>query len=142
MNIFRDGLRPAINVGLSVTRVGGRGQNERQKQLNGQAMQVLAAYRQAQEFSHFGSEMALATNTDLEAGKRLIEVLKQAPGDNYSVFSQQVMMDIALNMKAGELVDVVAMKKSVEALTLGMKEEDYPKVLQAVRAKSMVEMKK
>jgi F-type H+-transporting ATPase subunit alpha len=129
-------------VGLSVTRVGGRGQNDRQKQLNAQSMKVLAAYHQAQEFSHFGSEMALATKTDLEAGKRLIEILKQVPGDTFSLFSQQIMLDIALNMKEGELIDVGVMKKSVEALTVGMKEENYETVKAAVRAKSMVEVKK
>ena len=142
MDIFRDGLRPAISVGLSVTRVGGRGQNERQKKLNGQSMKALAAYRQAQEFSHFGSEMALATKADLEMGKRLIEIMKQVPGDSFSLFSQQVMLDIALNIKDGELIDIGVMKQVVEELTKTATEETYEQVKAAVKAKAAVEIKK
>ncbi|CAN5383062.1 F0F1 ATP synthase subunit alpha [soil metagenome] len=142
MDIFRDGLRPAISVGLSVTRVGGRGHNDRQKQLAAQAMQVLAAYRQAQEFSHFGSEMALATRTDLEAGRRLIEILKQVPGDSYTLVGQQLMLDIALNAKEGEMIDVAALKKSVIALAPGMDEKDYDKAKAQLQQTSLVEMKK
>ena len=142
MDIFRDGLRPAVSFGLSVTRVGGRGHNDRQKQLAGQAMRVLAAYRQAQEFSHFGSEMALATKTDLEAGKRLIEILKQAPGESFNIVSQQMMLDIALNAKDGEIIDIALMKKTVNQHTEGMDDKDYAAKLQELKSVSIVEMKK
>jgi F-type H+-transporting ATPase subunit alpha len=142
MDIFRDGLRPAVSIGLSVTRVGGRGHNDRQKKLAGQAMQVIAAYRQAQEFSHFGSEMALATRSDLEAGKRLIEILKQVPGDSYSLYAQQLMLDIALNVKEGELVDIAAMKKAVNEVAAGVNEENYEKAKTDLRGKSLIEVKK
>jgi len=142
MDIFRDGLRPAVSVGLSVTRVGGRGHNERQKQLAGQAMQVLAAYRLAQEFSHFGSEMALATKNDLETGKRLIEILKQVPGDSFSTYAQQIMLDLALNAKEGELIDVRAMKAAVKDLAKTVTEENYEKVKADISKASLVEVKK
>jgi len=142
MNIFRDGLRPAISVGLSVTRVGGRGHNDRQKQLAGQAMQVLSSYRQAQEFSHFGSEMALATKNDLEAGKRLIEILKQVPGDSFSPYAQQLMMDVALNAKEGALVDINAMKLAVKEISKNTTEESYQKAKAELEAKSLTEIKK
>lgn len=142
MDIYRDGLRPAVSVGKSVTRVGGRGQNDRQKQFNNQAMKVLAAYRQAQEFSHFGSEMALATKNDLESGKRLIEILKQVPGESFSLLSQQIMLDIALNLKEGELIDIAVMKKTIGEVTKDIKEDDYEKLKQTVLAKCTVEMKK
>jgi F-type H+-transporting ATPase subunit alpha len=142
MDIFRDGLRPAVSVGLSVTRVGGRGHNDRQKQLAGQAMKVLAAYRQAQEFSHFGSEMALATKNDLETGKRLIEILKQVPGDSFNVYGQQLMLDIALNAKEGEVIDIRAMKTAVHGITEVVAEENYEKIKAEVLTKSLVEIKK
>lgn len=141
MDIFRDGLRPAISVGLSVTRVGGRGHNARQKQLAGQAMQLLAAYRQAQEFSHFGSEMALSTKSDLEAGKRLIEILKQVPGDSFSLYAQQLMLDVALNAREGELIDISAMKIAAKEIA-DIKEEDYEKIKEELRKKSLVEVKR
>lgn len=142
MEIFRDGLRPAISVGLSVTRVGGRGHNDRQKQLAGQAMRVLAAYRQAQEFSHFGSEMALATKGDLESGKRLIEILKQVPGDSFSPYAQQLMLDIALNAKTGELIDISALKAAAHDLSATVTEENYEKIKTDLRSASLVEVKK
>jgi F-type H+-transporting ATPase subunit alpha len=142
MNIFRDGLRPALSVGLSVTRVGGRGHNERQKQLAARAMQVLAAYRQAQEFSHFGSEMALATKSDLENGKRLIEILKQVPGDSFSVLAQQLMMDIALSAEDGELIDMNIMKLAVQEITKGKSEADYEQAKIELKQKSLVEVKR
>lgn len=142
MDIFRDGLRPAISAGMSVSRVGGRGQNTRQKQFTAQAMQVLAAYRQAQEFAHFGSEMALATKNDLETGKRLIEILKQAPGEKFTLYAQQLMLDIAFNVKEGELIDVNKMKQNVHEIAAGLKEEDYEKARENLRKKSLVEMKK
>lgn len=142
MDIFRDGLRPAVSVGLSVTRVGGRGHNDRQKQLAGQAMRVLAAYRQAQEFSHFGSEMALATKNDLETGKRLIEILKQVPGDRFNVYGQQLMLDIALNAKEGDLIDITALKVAVRAIPEAVTEESYEKIKSNLQAASLVEVKR
>ena len=55
MDIFRNGVRPAVNMGLSVTRVGGVGHNKRQQKLASQTLKMLADYRQSEEFSHFGS---------------------------------------------------------------------------------------
>ncbi len=143
MNIFRDGLRPAISVGLSVTRVGGRGHNTRQKQMALQVMKMLAAYEQAKEFSHFGSELALNTRADLDAGTRLLEVLKQAPGENYSLVSQQLIMDVAINLKEGEFLDIGKMKKTVNDISSGVKDdEDYEAAKAKLKAGSLVEMKK
>lgn len=142
MDIFRDGLRPAINVGMSVTRVGGRGHNDRQKALALRAQQVLAAYRQAQEFSHFGSEMALATKKDLETGKRLIEVLKQVPGDSFTLLGQQLMLDIALNLQDGEAIDIATLKVAAAVAQKEAQETDYEKLKTELKAKTLVEVKK
>jgi F-type H+-transporting ATPase subunit alpha len=143
MDIFRDGQRPALSPGLSVTRVGGRGHNSRQKQLAAQIMQLLAAYRQAQEFSHFGSELALAVKKDLEAGKRIHAVLNQPPGESYSLISQQLMLDIAVNLKENEILDVNAMKLEVNSVAeLVKKDEDYEKVREELKAKSLLELKR
>lgn len=142
MNIFRDGLRPAVNVGLSVTRVGGRAHNDRQKQLAAYAMQILAAYRQAKEFSHFGSEMALNTKNDLEAGKRLVEILKQVPGDSFSLLAQQLMLDVVLNSQAGELLDITMLKKAAKDIAADSKDADYEKIKAELKAKTLVEIKR
>ena len=101
MDVFRDGLRPAINSGLSVTRVGGRGHADRQKQIVGRTMKALASYSQAAEFAHFGSELALEAQGSLETGKLIHELLTQAPGENYGVVAQQLMFDVVLGVEAG-----------------------------------------
>lgn len=142
MDIFRDGLRPAVSVGLSVTRVGGRGHNDRQKKLAAQSNQVLAAYRQAQEFSHFGSELALATKKDLELGKRLLETLKQIPGESYTLMSQQLMIDLAINTPEDQLLDTAAMKKAALEIAKDLKDEDYEKAKEKLKGMSLVEVKK
>lgn len=142
MDIFRDGLRPAVSVGLSVTRVGGRGHNPRQKKLAGQAMRTLASYRQAQEYSHFGSELALATRKDLDAGKHLLEVLKQVPGESYPLYSQQLMLNVVMGAAEGELIDITVMKKAVNEIASGAKEEDFEKHSAELKGKSLVEVKK
>ena len=113
MEIFRQGIRPAINLGLSVTRAGGVGHNDRQKALAAQTLKLLADYRQAEEFSHFGTELALEAKHSLDIGHKILEVLTQAPGDTYPIMSQQLMMDIVLNLADGEDVDTSRLKSSV-----------------------------
>jgi F-type H+-transporting ATPase subunit alpha len=60
MKVFRDTMRPAVNVGLSVSRVGGRGQSDRQKALGGQVFKTLTAHSEAQEFARFRAGRQLA----------------------------------------------------------------------------------
>lgn len=141
--IFRDTMRPGVNIGLSVTRVGGRGQNERQKQLAAQAIAALNAYQAAQEFAHFGSELALAAQKDLQTGKRLYEILSQGPNDRFSLPAQTLMLDLALNAPEGRLVDMKRLKDA--ASELGDKvqtDKDYDKAKTEVLAKAAVELKK
>ncbi|MGZ6004643.1 MAG: sodium-transporting two-sector ATPase [Candidatus Saccharimonadales bacterium] len=143
MDLFRDSQRPALSTGLSVSRVGGRGHNDRQKKLSAQTMKSLAAYRQAQEFAHFGSELALESKKDLELGKRIQEILNQAPGENYTTMSQQLMLDIAMNLAEGEVLDVKAMKAEVETMAaLIKKDADYESVRDQLKIKSIVELKR
>lgn len=142
MDTFRDGLRPAVSLGLSVTRVGGRGHNRRQKQLAAQAMKVMASYRQAKEFSHFGSEMALATKNDLELGKRLMEILKQAPGETFNVTAQQIMMDLVLNLAEGELIDISALKSAVKSVQVIEDDQAYEAAKAEIKSSCLTEIKK
>jgi len=142
MDLFHDGMRPAVSVGLSVTRVGGRGHNDMQKRLAAQATRVLASYRQAQEYSHFGSELALATKKDLDMGKRLLDTLKQIPGETYPVYAQQLMLDIVMSATEEEIVDVNVMKREVIELMKTNPKEDFEAHKKTVKGKSLVEVKK
>lgn len=110
MDTFRNGIRPALNIGLSVTRAGGVGHNKRQKALAAQTLKMLADYRQAEEFSHFGSELGPEAKRALVTGKRVFELLTQAPGDTFSLMAQQLMLDIVLNSDDGASLDMSAMK--------------------------------
>ena len=102
--VFRQGIRPAVSVGLSVSRVGGVGQNKRQKALTGSLFKKLAAYRQAAEFSHFGSELAVESKNDLELGKKIYEALKQSPDIIYTANIQDLVMGVV--MKTGGKITI------------------------------------
>lgn len=142
MEIFRSGVRPALNVGLSVTRAGGVGHNKRQKSFAATTLKTLAAYRQAEEFSHFGSELAVEAKRALVTGKRIFEILTQAPQDTFSLMSQQLMFDIVLNMQDGEDVDLSALKISVGEFAARItKDEEYDAIRDELKAKCLVEIK-
>lgn len=142
MDIFRDGVRPAVNIGLSVTRVGGLGHNQRQKQLAAQTMKLLADYRRAEEFAHFGSELALESKRALKIGTNIFEVLSQTPADTYSLMAQQLMLDIILNNSESGVLDISAMKLHVGDFAGKVKDpNDYDKVKRGLLAACTVELK-
>lgn len=143
MDIFRNGIRPAMNIGLSVTRVGGVGHNKRQKGLAAQTLKLLADYRQAEEFSHFGSELALESKRALEIGKNIFSILTQGPTETYSLMAQQLMIDIVLNVEQGVQLDITKLKLNVEEAAKVIKtDEEYEKVKADLKSKSLVEIKK
>jgi F-type H+-transporting ATPase subunit alpha len=89
-DLFFSGIRPAVNVGLSVSRVGGAAQIKAMKQVAGQLRLDLAQYREMAAFAQFGSDLDAATQAQLSRGERLVELLKQ---DQYKPLSavQQVI---------------------------------------------------
>lgn len=126
MDIFRKGIRPAMNIGLSVTRIGGVGHNKRQKGFGAQTLKTLADYRQAEEFSHFGSELALEAKRALETGKNIFELLTQSPTDTFSLMAQQLMMDIVLNLEMTEQIDIGTLKlRSTEVAAKVTSDDNY-----------------
>jgi len=76
-NLFYSGVRPAINVGISVSRVGGSAQIKAMKQVAGRLRLDLAQYREMEAFAKFGSDLDEATQKQLRRGERLVEILKQ-----------------------------------------------------------------
>ncbi|MHB1865405.1 MAG: sodium-transporting two-sector ATPase [Candidatus Saccharimonadales bacterium] len=113
MDIFRSGFRPSLSFGLSVTRAGGVGHSDRQKAQAALALKILADYRQAQEFSHFGSELSDQSKRALEKGKLIHQVLTQSPGVTYSLAAQQLLLDVIINLEDGEKIDLDKAKLNV-----------------------------
>jgi F-type H+-transporting ATPase subunit alpha len=89
-DLFNSGVRPAINVGLSVSRVGGSAQVKAMKQVAGTLRLALAQYREMAAFAQFGSDLDAATQAQLNRGERLVEILKQGQYKPMSVASQVV----------------------------------------------------
>ena len=112
--IFRDTMRPAISTGLSVTRVGGVGQNKRQKSLAAAMNKTLAGYRQAEEYAHFGTELSPEAQADYDKGKALFQLMNQEIGEGYSLMDQQFLLDVILTSKPGEKIDIKKMKELVK----------------------------
>ena len=142
MDIFRDGIRPAVSTGLSVSRVGGVGHNARQKAQGVATMKALSKYREAEEFSHFGSEMALEAKKDIERGKLIFEILSQKPGEYFSIMDQQLMLQIVLESD-GSVIDIERMKAEVGLLSNGIEtDEQFNAAKTQLLQKSAIEMKK
>lgn len=114
MAVFKDTMRPAISTGLSVTRVGGVGQNKRQKALAAALNKTLAGWRQADEYAHFGTELSPEAQTDYDKGKALFQLMNQEIGEGYSLMDQQFLLDIILSSKLGEKIDIKKMKELVK----------------------------
>lgn len=135
MNIFRDTMRPAVNVGLSVSRVGGRGQAKRHKTLGGQMFKSLTAHAQAQEFARFGSELAPEAKQDLRRGEILYKLMTQAPGEVYNFTAQMLLLDIVFGLTPEEDLNIGALKKNViEYAAKITKDEEFESVRDTLRA--------
>jgi F-type H+-transporting ATPase subunit alpha len=145
MNIFRDGIRPAVNMGLSVTRVGGVGHSKRQQNLAAKTLKVLAAYRQAEEFSHFGSELALEAQKALDTGKLLFKVLTQSPTQVFSFIAQQLMLDIILNRGDTDQIDVAKLQEHAAEYAEKVTDETdeaYEAARESLKKECLVELKR
>lgn len=87
-DLFNSGVRPAINVGISVSRVGGSAQIKSMKKVSGTLKLDQAQYRELEAFAKFGSDLDAATMNVIEKGKRNVEILKQSVNDPYKVEDQ------------------------------------------------------
>jgi len=144
MDIFREGVRPALNLGLSVTRVGGVAQNKRQKEIVARVVKILSAYRQAAEFSRFGSELALEAQKDLNLGKQIQTLIMQNPTETFSSLAQQLMFEIVLDLKDDELIDIQALRFESGGYATKIKDDEsnYDKVKSELKAKCQMSFKK
>lgn len=140
-DLFNAGIRPAINVGLSVSRVGGAAQTKAMKQLAGPVRLELSQFRELQSFAQFGSDLDEDTLRRLERGKRLTEILKQPQYNPYDEISEIISIfavtsgmfdDISVNeimMVEEKLVEYIKKNhpETVKKLSTGAKLDDAMK---------------
>jgi F-type H+/Na+-transporting ATPase subunit alpha len=91
-NLFNIGIRPAVNIGLSVSRVGGAAQSKAIKKVAGSLKLEIAQYNELLAFAQFGSELDKASQKSLDRGKRAIEILKQAESQTFSFVDQTIFL--------------------------------------------------
>jgi len=137
-DLFAAGIRPAINAGLSVSRVGGAAQTKSMRQVAGGMRLDLAQYRNLAAFAQFGtSDLDAATRRQLERGQRLTEILKQPQFQPLTLGQQVSIMYAAVN---GFLDDVeVAKVRSFEAAFHGFMESNHPGILKEIEEKKIIE---
>jgi F-type H+-transporting ATPase subunit alpha len=136
-DLFNSGIRPAINVGLSVSRVGGAAQIKATKQVSGTLRLDLAQYRELQAFAQFASDLDEASRKQLERGQRMVEILKQPP---YSPLAVEKQVVVIFAGARGFLDDVeIAEVGSFEAELYPFIEAKYPEILEQVRTKKVLD---
>jgi len=132
-NLFNSGVRPAINVGISVSRVGGNAQVKAMKKVAGRLRLDLAQYRELEAFAKFGSDLDKATQQQLRRGSRLVELLKQGQYVPMSYQEQIILIYLGTNGLLDELPLTSIQKFEKEFLeTLHSR---YPEVLFEVEDK-------
>jgi F-type H+-transporting ATPase subunit alpha len=131
-DLFNSGIRPAINVGISVSRVGGSAQIKSMKKVAGTLKLDQAQYRELEAFSKFGSDLDAATKSILDKGARNVEILKQREGDPFPVEKQIAIIYVGTK---GLIQNVpVAKVKEFEKEFLTLLESQHADVLAALKA--------
>ncbi|HON59179.1 MAG TPA: F0F1 ATP synthase subunit alpha [Smithella sp.] len=135
-SLFFSGIRPAINVGLSVSRVGGAAQVKAMKQVAGTLKLDLAQYRELAAFAQFGSDLDKATQAQLDRGVRLVELLKQPQYQPMSL-SQEVVVLFAGTRGFIDKYDVDKVRIYEEQL-LSFMEGKHPEILKEIEEKQVI----
>ena len=129
-NLFHSGVRPAVNVGLSVSRVGGAAQTKAVKKIAGSLRIDLAQFRELEVFTQFSSDLDPATKEALDHGNRLVEILKQ-PLYHPMAVSRQVVILYAATQKLLADVPVEKVREVAWGLADEMTER-YPDVMKSI----------
>ena len=135
--LFNSGIRPAINVGLSVSRVGGSAQIKAIKKVSGTLRLDLAQYRELQAFAQFASDLDESSRKQLDRGQRMVEILKQPP---YSPLPVENQVVIIFAGSRGFLDDVPT--SSIGKFEAGLYpyiEAKYPEIFEEIRSKKTIE---
>ena len=131
-DLFNSGVRPAINVGISVSRVGGSAQIKSMKKVAGTLKLDQAQFRELEAFAKFGSDLDAATLNVIEKGRRNVEILKQSQNDPFTV-ENQVAIIYAGSKNLLRAVPVNEIK-NFERQYLQTLQKMYPQILQGLKA--------
>lgn len=129
--LFNAGQRPAVNAGISVSRVGGAAQTKAMKKVAGKIKLELAQYRELAAFAQFGSELDQVTQNSLAHGERVMEILKQGQNDTMTMEHQVVSIYAVINK---HLMDIpVSDVKRFELEYLNYIDGNYPSIVSTIR---------
>ena len=136
-DLFNAGMRPAVNVGLSVSRVGGAAQTKAMKKASGSVRIDLAQARELESFTQFSSDLDDATKMQLKYGSCLTELLKQPLGNPFSLHAQVITLCAATHKR---LLDLETKKvKEVQLEMLDYFDREYPEVCRAIEDKKVLD---
>ena len=135
--LFYSGVRPAINVGISVSRVGGNAQIKAMKQVAGSLRLDLAQYREMAAFAQFGSDLDKATQAQLARGSRLVEILKQGQYRPLPV-EKQILIIFAGTNGYLEMYPESVLQRYEEGL-YNLVEKEQPEILREIREKKILD---
>ncbi len=136
-DLFYAGIRPAVNVGLSVSRVGSSAQTKAMKQVAGTLRLDLAQFRELAAFAQFGSDLDKSTMAQIERGKRMVEILKQ---DQYVPLPMQDQVMLLFAGSHGHLDDVpVEVLKKFEAEFIGFMKDRKSDLRNEIRDKKAID---
>ena len=136
-DLFNSGIRPAINVGLSVSRVGGSAQIKATKQVSGTLRLDLAQYRELQAFAQFASDLDESSRKQLERGQRMVEVLKQPPYSPLAIENQVVIIFAGAKGYLDDLPTSAVTK--FESDLYPYIEAKYPEIFEQIRTKKALD---
>ncbi len=131
-DLFNKGIRPALNVGISVSRVGSSAQTKAMKKVAGKIRLELAQFRELEAFMQFASDLDEDTKSRIESGRRYVELLKQ-PQNNPMPFYKQVVTIYAANAGMFNLVPVADVRKT-EDLLLSFIERDRKEIFDTIES--------
>ena len=135
-DLFNSGMRPAVNVGLSVSRVGGAAQTKAMKKASGTIRIDLAQYREMEVFTQFSSDLDAATKSQLQYGKCLMELLKQPLGRPLALHEQVITLCAATNKL---LIDIEIKKlKEFQMDMLAYIDNAYPEIGREIEEKKVL----
>jgi F-type H+-transporting ATPase subunit alpha len=132
-DLFYAGVRPAINVGLSVSRVGGKAQIKAMRQVAGKLRLDLAQYRELVTFTQFGTELDKATQAQLARGERMVEILKQEQFNPLPISKQVLIIYCGTRGFLDELA--IGSVKKFEAQLFKYMDKDHPAILAEIESK-------